>query len=257
MGDPNVTVRVSLCFGTLNRKQVLAQMIEDSLFETSKRGLDLEIVPVDGGSVDGTEQYLSSLKDERVKPILLGHRSSYPDFMNRAVRLSTGNVIVQWNDDSFMQPDGWGQLFDEAAKHLYDPNVLGFRFPHYSLFEPASHEIFERASLPWGRELQEMEQHTFLCFGAYYRSVFTKFGLYHPKIEFYHCDTEFCRRVAILSGLELGGLLSLKGCRVHHLKMGKIGNTSDPRDKRDLALCHECTVRVGTYHAPPSEVEFL
>jgi glycosyltransferase involved in cell wall biosynthesis len=68
---------ISIVTGTLNRIDHLKRVIENTVDSDSR----LELVLIDGGSIDGTIEYLKNLNHSRVKLIEEGGRSYYWDYM--------------------------------------------------------------------------------------------------------------------------------------------------------------------------------
>ena len=65
---------LSIVTGTLNRVNLLPKIIKNTVDSNNK----LELVLVDGGSTDGTIDYIKKLNHPRIKLIEVGGRSSYP-----------------------------------------------------------------------------------------------------------------------------------------------------------------------------------
>lgn len=254
-------MKISICFGTLNRLAVLKTVIDSIIKEADKNKLDIEIIPVDGGSSDGTIEYLQkpNLFINWVIPVFIGKRTSYPDFMNKAIKVSSGDVIVQWNDDAYMQSNGWGNLFIEAGKHIEDKSVAGFRFPHIALSSPPNETIYVlKHDWDFKKNYENMLNDRFMCFGAYYRRSLKAYGLYHPHISFYFCDTELCRRILTLAGPK--SLPFIKGCRVHHMRMHKDEKDRTVGDKRwfeDMNKCQNSTASIAKNKIVPDFIERL
>ena len=74
----------SVVTGTLNRRSILPQCVDNTVNAYD----NLELVILDGGSNDGTVEYLKSLDHERIHLIEIGHTSSWPHFMNLGIQNS-------------------------------------------------------------------------------------------------------------------------------------------------------------------------
>ena len=72
---------ISIVTGTLNRKNFLKGLVDNTVNKNSK----LELVLVDGGSTDGSLEFIKSLNHPQIKLIEVGGRSSYPHFMNLGI----------------------------------------------------------------------------------------------------------------------------------------------------------------------------
>ena len=77
---------ISIISGTLNRKENVKRLIESTIEKYNF----LELVLVDGGSTDGTIEYVESLNYENLIFVNYGKRSSYPHFMNLGILNSSG-----------------------------------------------------------------------------------------------------------------------------------------------------------------------
>ena len=99
---------ISIITGTLNRGPLLPCLIENTVEANEK----LELVLVDGGSTDGSIEYIKEENHPRIKLIEVGQRSSYPHFMNLAIENSTHEIVCQWNDDVLLVND-WEEVFSE------------------------------------------------------------------------------------------------------------------------------------------------
>ena len=65
---------ISIVTGTLNRLGMLPSLIDNTVLSDER----LELVLVDGGSIDGTIDYIKQLNHPQIKLIEVGGRSSYP-----------------------------------------------------------------------------------------------------------------------------------------------------------------------------------
>ena len=100
---------ISIVTGTLNRVGMLPNLIKNTVLADDR----IELVLVDGGSNDGTIDYIKQLNHPQVKLIEIGGRSSYPHFMNIGIRESTHEIVCQWNDDVILCND-WSEVIIET-----------------------------------------------------------------------------------------------------------------------------------------------
>ena len=92
---------ISVVTGTLNRLVLLSHIINNTVGSSEK----VELILVDGGSTDGTIEYLKLLNHPRIKLIEVGGRSSYPHYMNLGIKNASYELIAQWNDDVLLCND--------------------------------------------------------------------------------------------------------------------------------------------------------
>jgi glycosyltransferase involved in cell wall biosynthesis len=105
---------ISIVTGTLNRKHFLPLLINNTVLSSDK----VELILVDGGSEDGTIEYINNLNHDRIKLIKIGQRSSYPHYMNIGIRESKYEWVAQWNDDVILF-DNWEMVLKELEEN-YD-----------------------------------------------------------------------------------------------------------------------------------------
>lgn len=108
--------RVSFVIPTRNQAPFIAKCLDSCLAQ----GLsDFEVIVVDGGSTDGTQDVLASYGD-RVQWTSEKDRGQ-SDAVNKGVRAATGDVIAWINsDDYYASPDAVGRLLKLFAD---DPTV--------------------------------------------------------------------------------------------------------------------------------------
>jgi glycosyltransferase involved in cell wall biosynthesis len=171
---------LSIVTGTLNRRKFLPDIIEN----TVNRDERLELVLVDGGSTDGTIKYVKSLNHPRIKLVEVGHRSSYPHFMNLGVRNASHEYVCQWNDDVFMTND-WNDVFDELDDtEVY---IFAWKVDNYPRFSKKGWIIHNTIG-------SDNSGQIVMNFGIYQKSVFRKIGLYNPAYSFYCADGDMSHR---------------------------------------------------------------
>ena len=100
---------ISIVTGTLNRLKYLTILLENTVYKNSQ----LELVLVDGGSNDGTIEYIEQINQPNIKLIKYGKRSTYPHFMNLGIVNAKYKWICQWNDDVFLIND-WNEVFEKV-----------------------------------------------------------------------------------------------------------------------------------------------
>jgi len=168
---------ISIVTGTLNRLDILKLVINNTVDKCDK----IELVLVDGGSTDGTIEYVKSLNNDRINLIEIGGRSSYPNFMNIGIKASKYDWIVQWNDDVLLINE-WDDVINLLNNEQHDVYIFD-----------------------WSRgDLEDFRNKRFdsnwICFpycmnfGAYRKNVFREIGMYDEKFNYYECDHDMTTR---------------------------------------------------------------
>lgn len=225
--------KISIVTGTLNRAQYLEALVSN----TVDANHNIELVLVDGGSNDGTIEYIKNLKHERIKLVEVGGRSSYPHYMNLGIKNASHELICQWNDDVLLYND-WQDVFDSIdeehdaylfnwkegnAESMMNPEwlrCLGMRDNKWI--------IINNADYP--QRIGEGRQEIVMNYGIYKKDVFRKIGLYNTKYKYYCADGEMAMR-AYYSGCKFKSLLNIKVCVL-------------PAEKRAIMM-HEDVARYG------------
>jgi len=209
--------KISIVSGTLNRFALLPALLDNTIHANP----DLELVIVDGGSTDGTVEYLNSINDPQLKFINYGKRSSYAHFMNLGVQNASHKYIAQWNDDVLLQ-NTWDEVFELIKNQEY--NAYVFSWKSYYIGHVGTNNYIDAT--------QHLFQASATCmnFGIYHKSVFERIGLYNLAYSFYHADSDFLKRVNLFGG-------KIKLCSdimVEELSVVKCGSIKDPKTDYDI-----------------------
>tara|TARA_B100000131_G_scaffold302280_1_gene325257 strand:+ start:1659 stop:1910 length:252 start_codon:yes stop_codon:yes gene_type:complete len=81
----------SVITGTLNRRNTLPKIIKNTVDACDQ----MELIFLDGGSTDGSIEYLKNLNNSQIKLVEIGHRSSWPSFMNMGIQKAKYDWILQ------------------------------------------------------------------------------------------------------------------------------------------------------------------
>lgn len=167
---------ISIVTGTLNRLELLKEVISNTVEKSEK----LELILMDGGSTDGTIEYIKSLNNEQIKLIEIGERSSYPHFMNLGIKNSKYDWICQWNDDVLLI-NNWNDVFN-ILNDIYDVYIFDWTRGSIDDFRNGTY------SDSWINFSYCMN------FGIYRKDVFRKIGMYDSKFKYYECDHDMTVR---------------------------------------------------------------
>ena len=102
-------VSVSIVIPTHNRREFLQEAVESVLQQTYE---DFEVIVVDGGSTDGTVEFLQSVTDKRLDCIFHEQPHGVSRARNAGLERATGEYIVFLDDDD--------RLFEEAIGVLVE-----------------------------------------------------------------------------------------------------------------------------------------
>ena len=207
---------VSVVTGTLNRKEYLPDLISNTVGSGST--VNVELVLVDGGSTDGTIEYLDKLNHPDIKLIKHGARSSYPHYMNLGIANASHDLICQWNDDVLLL-NSWDQVVDEIdEKHdaylfnwktgnlsdMTNPNWL-----HCGQMRDNNWIIINNADYKYPQMAGEQRGEVVMNYGIYKKEVFRKHGLYNLDYQYYCADGEMAMR-AYYNGCKFKSCVDIK-----------------------------------------------
>ncbi len=219
--------------GSKNRKGLIKATIES----IRKNGFDgeMEIIVVDGGSTDGTCDWLarqkdiftivqpnSSFKDKDGIQML---RHSWGEFMNIGFKQAKGKYIVMVSDDLILEKGCLQRGYDEMERRLNQDEKIGagaFYFREYP-----RHDYYRVGLLP--------NDYIALNHGFYLRDALEEVGwLDETNYNFYCADGDIIMRLN-LSGWKS---IALEGCYAEHLvhkpKRKTKGQGHSPQTKREL-----------------------
>jgi len=161
---------ISIVTGTLDRLDYLKKVISNTVDSCNL----LELVLVDGGSTDGTVEYIKNLNHPQINFIEFGKRSYYPEFMNLGIKESKFDYICQWNDDVLLE-NNWSEVISEINDE--------FDFYIFSWNESLGRYV-----------IYETEKDLVLNYGIYNKKIFKEIGLYNNSYKYYYCDGDMSFR---------------------------------------------------------------
>ena len=178
-------VDLSILLGTYNRKEILKRAIKS--FRKASPGLIIEIIVCDGGSTDGSREWLARQSDV----VLVGERrlEGAVKAFNQAFALSRGEFVANMNDDCIVH----GTALADGVAYLKAHEGCGqvaFSFSGAGQPKRGVNEIFGKDSpkpVSWGT--------VYANFGITHREVADKVariqgGFWNPCYRTYAGDCE-------------------------------------------------------------------
>jgi len=197
---------ISIITGTLNRVSFLPKLIENTVLNNDK----LELVLVDGGSDDGTLEYIKSLNNDRIKLVEVGARSSYPHFMNLGIENTSYEWVCQWNDDVILVND-----WEEIIKEIDDENDFYlFNWKYGNLEDVNNTEWLKGDNYLSGWCLVDNTPNNgeiVMNYGLYNKKIFRKIGMYNNAYRYYYADGDMAHR-AHKFGFKHKSLVDIRVC---------------------------------------------
>ena len=203
---------ISIITGTLNRKSFLPGLIENTISKSNK----LELVLVDGGSTDGTVEYIKNLNHPQITLIEYGKRSTYPHFMNLGIKNSKYDYIIQWNDDVLLV-NNWDEIFNEIDDS--DFYIFNWKYGNSNdILNPNWVKGTDRDNGWCIWDDYEKNKEIVMNYGIYHKKIFKKIGLYNKKYQYYYADADMSLR-AYLFGYKFKSCPNIKVCSIYTPKM--------------------------------------
>ena len=211
---------ISIVTGTLNRLGMLPTLIENTVLSDER----LELVLVDGGSADGTIDYIKQLNHPQIKLIEVGGRSSYPHFMNLGIQAATHEVICQWNDDVILCNE-WSEVFIELQSN-HDFYLFNWKYGSYDdIKNPEWMKGVDHHDGWCLCNIADSGGEIVMNYGLYKKKIFREIGMYNPEYRYYCADGDMAYR-AHAFGYKVKDLRHIRVCS---LPVGKVA-TSHPED---------------------------
>jgi glycosyltransferase involved in cell wall biosynthesis len=207
---------ISIITGTLNRRHLLPGLISNTILSNDQ----LELILVDGGSTDGTIEYIQELNHPRIKIIEVGQRSPYPHYMNLAIKNATHEIVCQWNDDVILLND-WKEIISEIDN---EHDFYLFNWKEGTLSDTKNPEWVKGNdhSNKWYL-LNNIENpvdgndEIVMNYGLYKKDIFRKIGMYNDVYGYYYADADMANR-AYRFGFKVKTLRNIKVCSLSDTK---------------------------------------
>lgn len=183
---------ISVVLGSYNRMAFLKLTIESIRKELD--GFLQEIIVVDGGSTDGTINWLAKQKDiisiiQHNRGIWRGkqiERRSWGYFMNLGFKCAKGKYVCMLSDDCLVVPGAIRNGYDEFEEQLKKGNKIG-AVAFYWRNWPEQEKYW--VGLTLGKKM-------FVNHGMYLKSALEDVGyIDEDTYHFYHADGDLCLKM--------------------------------------------------------------
>lgn len=125
---------VSVLMCTYNREKYLNRVIDSVLGQTYQ---ELELIIVDDGSTDGTEELISNYQDQRIRYLKLDRNSFYCYAANYGLSHCKGEYVAFINSDDLWMPD----KLEKQIRFLKENTQYGACFTRIDLIDDEENEI--------------------------------------------------------------------------------------------------------------------
>lgn len=162
--------KVSVLIPTYNRKVYLREALESVFAQTYK---DYEVVVVDDGSTDGTEEMLNE-GGYNVRYYWVDHIGQYA-VRNRLIQLARGEYITFIDSDDLLFPDTLERLMNVIDAHGSDVIAYG---SHVGIDEKGNYVKRKQRLLPSGNITTELFEfiHVHSCGTMWAKTLFEEVG---------------------------------------------------------------------------------
>lgn len=114
----------SIIISTYNRKEMLAEAIESVL---NQRNANFEVIVIDDCSTDGTEEFVRSIHDERIRYFRNEKNSGLEHNRNLGLRSARGKYITYIDDDDYYTDyDFFSKAINIFKEYDSEDNPLSF-----------------------------------------------------------------------------------------------------------------------------------
>ena len=184
---------ISIITGSYNRLNNIKRLISN----TVDANQSLELVIVDGGSTDGTVEYMQNLNHKNIKFINYGKRSSYSHFSNLAIENSKFDFICQWDDDALLINE-WDDVLELLNTNIYDFHLFNWKLGNLEDSLDPSWLKGNTDENNWNLEDKtEQQSETKILtmnYGIYNKKVFREIGMYNTRFNFWYADGDLSNR---------------------------------------------------------------
>ena len=186
---------ISVVLGTLNRLTNVKNLIKNTVDQNDF----VELVLVDGGSTDGTLEYVKSLSTKNIKLIEYGKRSSYSHFTNLAIQNSTYEYVCQWDDDAILL-NPWQELIDILQDKTNDEDFFIFNWKLADNIDRKNDKTWLQGNskdFKWNlhdESSKDPNGEVIMNYGIYKKKIFREIGMNNTLFDFWYADSDLSNR---------------------------------------------------------------
>jgi GT2 family glycosyltransferase len=191
------TGTVSIVVPTFNRFDRLRRCIENIRRNV---GTAYEVVVIDGGSTDGTREWLAEQKDLRV--ILEPQREGAVRAFNKGFRAATGHYVMWLNDDAYPLPGS----VEAAIAMIERPDLADIGMVAFYHNWHNERNILDRVT--HGGETYELchvRGYPYANFGLLRRLLLERIGFADERYYFFAFDPDLSLKIQLGEGLKVVG----------------------------------------------------
>lgn len=196
---------VSIVVPTFNRLARLRRCVEKI---GRNVGCPHEVIIVDGGSTDGTREWLADGADVRI--ILEERREGAVRAFNKGFRAARGQYVCWLNDDAFPLPGSVAAAVSMIERpDLSDVGMVAFYHNWHN-----ERNVLDRIRHDGeSYELCHVRGHPYANFGLIRRSLLERIGYADERYYFFAFDPDLSLKVQLEEGLQVIGC---RGALIHH-----------------------------------------
>lgn len=150
--DANFSAHVTIVIPVFNHLDLTYRCLNAILRNTEYP--HYEIVLVDDGSIDGTAEYLKTLRTEKIKTLFHDKNLGIVDGCNSGAGIASGDYLLFLNNDTEVQP-GWLTALVRFAERTPDCGAVGSKlvYPNGKLQEAGSIIFSDGVGKNYGRDV--------------------------------------------------------------------------------------------------------
>lgn len=224
MGAPHI---VSIVVPTFNRFEGLRRCIDEIRHNITHPN---EVIIVDGGSTDGTREWLATREDLRI--ILESRREGAVKAFNKGFRAATGHYVMWLNDDAYpLSGSVEAAIMLIERPDLTDVGIVAFYHNWHN-----ERNVLDRVEHDGqAYELCHVRGYPYANFGLIRRSLLERIGFADERYYFLGFDPDLSLKV------QLGEGLKVVGCREALIRHDEC---PDDRKLADLSIGEEDNARL-------------